>query len=168
MELRVDLPQLRTIVSDGFSFMYVSSAVFKSGKLRVVLTLDMPKTENAILDKGFRLVGKACQYWGNASDVSFLCRCGEDGCLFPQHRGIESCLVCLCDHGCIPLSLFLLSFFIFAPFSSHSYIHGSPLPSLEQRRRTHFVRPIKSHLLEAPSFPPQSHYFIDLITEKEE
>ena len=92
--MRVDLPQLRTIVSDGFSFMYVSSAVFKSGKLKDVLTIDMPKTENAVLDKGFRLVGKACQYWGNVSDDLLLCRCGEDGCLFPQHRGIESCLVC--------------------------------------------------------------------------
>ena len=73
MELRVDLPQLRTIVSDGFSFMYVSSAVFKSGKLKDVLTIDMPKTENAVLDKGFRLVGKACQYWGNVSDDLLLC-----------------------------------------------------------------------------------------------
>ena len=135
LELRVDLPRLRTIASDGFSFMYVSSAVFKSGKLRFVLTLDMPKTENAILDKGFRLVGKACQYWGNASDVSCLCRCGEDGCLFPQHRGIESCLVCSVIMVVI-LSLFAHSFFVLSPFSSHSHIHLSPPPSLERKNNT--------------------------------
>ena len=71
-----------------------------------------------------------------------------------------------CVIACFSFSLFALSFFVLSPFSSLSDIHGSPLPSLEQRRRTNLVRPIKSHLLEAPSFPPQSHYFIDLTTEK--
>ena len=112
-------------------------------------------------------MGTACQYCGNASDVLFLCRRGEDGCLFPQHRGIESCLVCSVIMV-VFLSLFAHTFFVLSPFSSHSHIHGPPPPSNKEQKnkRTILVRPIKSHLLEAPSFPPQSHYFIDLTTEK--
>ena len=74
-----------------------------------------------------------------------------------------------CVIACFSFSLFALSFFVLSPFSSHFHIHGSPLPSLERKNNkgTNLVRPIKSHLLEAPSFPPQSHYFIDLITEKQ-
>ena len=73
-----------------------------------------------------------------------------------------------CVIACFSFSLFAHTFFVLSPFSSRSHIHGSPPPSNKEQKNkgTNLVRPIKSHLLEAPSFPPQSHYFIDLITNR--